>query len=49
MKMQTSADKRRVQRSASRRAAGSETMNLPRMFLFLELFVEKDIPGRSNK
>jgi hypothetical protein len=44
MKMQTSAGKRRTQRSAAQKAAGLETMNLPRLFLFLEVFVEKDIP-----
>lgn len=49
MKMQNSTDKRRAQRSVSRRAAANEALNLPRLFLFLELFVEKDIPYRSTK
>ena len=33
----------------ARRAAPAEMMNLPRVFLFLELFVEKDIAERSTK
>jgi hypothetical protein len=49
MKMQNSVGKPRPARNASRRAAGNEVMNLPRLFLFLELFVEKDIPERSTK
>jgi hypothetical protein len=48
MKMQSSAGKRRTQRSATRKAAGLDTLNLPRLFLFMEVFVEKDIP-LSNK
>jgi hypothetical protein len=44
MKMQTSAGKRRTNRSAAQKVAGIETMNLPRLFLFLEVFVEKGIP-----
>jgi hypothetical protein len=48
MKMQTSTGKRCVQRGASQKAARIETMNLPRLFLFLEVFVEKDIPLSSK-
>jgi hypothetical protein len=44
MKMRTSPGKRRTQRGASQKVAGLETMNLPRLFLFLEVFVEKDMP-----
>jgi hypothetical protein len=49
MKMRNSVGKPRAARNAPRSAAGNEVMNLPRVFLFLELFVEKDIPGRSTK
>jgi hypothetical protein len=49
MKMRNSIGKKPAGREVSRRASGSEAVNLPRMFLFLELFVEKEIPERSTK
>ena len=49
MKMRNSIGKKPVARVVSRRASGSEVMNLPRVFLFLELFVDKDISQRSTK
>ncbi len=49
MKMQHSTAKKRAGREASRRASQYEVMNMPRLYLFLELFVEKEIPGRSGK
>jgi len=49
MKMQTTAGKKPATRTASRRASRSDTIDLPRMFLFLELFVDKDIHQRSGK
>ena len=49
MKMQTTAGKKPATRTASRRASRSDTIDLPRMFLFLELFVDKDIQQRSGK
>ncbi len=48
MKMQTTSVKRRTLRNATQKTAGAETMNLPRLFLFLEVFVEKDIPLSSK-
>jgi hypothetical protein len=33
----------------ARRALRAEVLNLPRVFLFLELFVDKDISSRSTK
>jgi hypothetical protein len=48
MKMRNSNDKKSVTRDISRRVSRNE-VNLPRMFLFLELFVDKDIPQRSSK
>ena len=47
MKMRTPAGKKAVR--PARRAARAEVMSLPRVFLFLELFVEKEIPERSTK
>jgi hypothetical protein len=41
--------KKRMARHEPRRASRSEPMNLPRTFLFMELFVDKDIPHRSTK
>ncbi|HEX4085276.1 MAG TPA: hypothetical protein VHY22_10220 [Chthoniobacteraceae bacterium] len=32
-----------------RKAVRHENLNLPRVYLFLELFVEKEISGRSAK
>ena len=49
MKMRNSVAKKSAARDTSRRTSRSEVVNLPRMFLFLELFVEKDIPNRSTK
>ncbi len=49
MKMHTSIGKKPVSRDAARRTSRIEALNLPRVFLFLELFVDKDIPYRSNK
>ena len=49
MKMRNSNEKKAVSREVSRRASRSEVLNLPRMFLFLELFVDKDISHRSTK
>jgi hypothetical protein len=49
MKMRNSTCKRPAQRAAARRASRNDEVNLPRMFLFLELFVDKDIPHRSTK
>lgn len=48
MKMRTAVVKKPVSRHASR-TAGTESLNLPRLFLFLELFVDRDIPQRSTK
>jgi hypothetical protein len=47
MKMRTS--KKPAGREVSRRASRTEAMNLPRVFLFLELFVDREIPQRSTK
>jgi hypothetical protein len=49
MKMRNSIGKRRAGREASRRASQLDVLSLPRLFLFLELFVEKEIPERSAK
>jgi len=49
MKMRNSVGKKTPSRDLSRRASRSEALNMPRLFLFLELFVEKEIPGRSAK
>jgi hypothetical protein len=49
MKMQNSIGKKPAARAVSRRASRSNTIDLPRMFLFLELFVDKDIHQRSGK
>ena len=49
MKMRNSIGKKRAGREASRRDLGCEMMSLPRLFLFLELFVDKEIPERSTK
>jgi hypothetical protein len=48
MKMRNSIVKKPAARVASRRASRIE-VNLPRMFLFLEVFVDKEIPQRSTK
>ncbi len=44
MKMRTTNGKKPAGREVSRQTSRSEVMNLPRVFLFLELFVDKDIP-----
>ena len=49
MKMRTSLGKKRVARNAARQSLHSDGISLPRVFLFLELFVDKDIPQRSTK
>ena len=50
MKMRNSSiGKKPAGRQAARRSSGIDTMNLPRLFLFLELFVEKELPERSTK
>jgi hypothetical protein len=49
MKMRNSIGKRHAGRETSRRASASEVLSLPRLFLFLELFVDKEIPERSTK
>jgi hypothetical protein len=49
MKTQTSIAKKRVVHRTSRPQSGRPGINLPRLFLFLEVFVEKEIPGRSTK
>jgi hypothetical protein len=49
MKMRNSIGKKAVTRDASRRTSRNDSVNMPRMFLFLELFVDKDIPQRSTK
>jgi len=49
MKMRHSIGKKRASRDVSRRASRHNAMNLPRVYLFLELFVDKDIPQRSTK
>jgi hypothetical protein len=49
MKMHSSNGKKAAVRDVTRRASRNVAMNLPRMFLFLELFVDKDIPERSTK
>jgi hypothetical protein len=49
MKMRNSHGKKPAAREDVRRASRAEAINLPRLFLFLEVFVEKDLPGRSAK
>jgi hypothetical protein len=49
MKMRSSITKKRGGRVASRRSSGNEIISLPRMYLFLEVFVDKEIPERSTK
>jgi len=49
MKMRNSIGKKRAGREAARRVSGTEALSLPRLFLFLELFVDKEIPERSTK
>jgi hypothetical protein len=41
--------KKTTARDAGRQTSRAEVLNLPRVFLFLELFVEKELPGRSTK
>jgi len=47
MKMRNSTAKKSGARQVSARPSRGELINLPRVYLFLELFV--DIPGRSSK
>jgi hypothetical protein len=49
MKMRNSNAKKAAPRDLSRRTFRNGEVNLPRLFLFLELFVDKDIPHRSTK
>jgi hypothetical protein len=49
MKMRNSVGKKGTGREAARHVSSCEGMSLPRLFLFLELFVAKDIPERSTK
>jgi hypothetical protein len=49
MKMRDHTAKKRATRHVARHATRSDGANLPRMYLFLELFVDKDIPQRSTK
>jgi hypothetical protein len=44
MKMPNSQGKPRPRRGIARKTTGIDSMNLPRLFLFLEVFVEKDLP-----
>ncbi|MGA3170021.1 MAG: hypothetical protein ABSE62_03325 [Chthoniobacteraceae bacterium] len=46
MKMRNSSNGKKL---GARRAPRTEVLNLPRLFLFLELFVDKDISSRSTK
>jgi len=46
MKVRNSTCKKLLPRKAARH---DQHINLPRIYLFLELFVEKEIPGRSTK
>jgi hypothetical protein len=48
MKIRNTTVKRRTGRAVSRHSTGA-AMNLPRLFLFLEVFVEKEVPGRSAR
>jgi hypothetical protein len=48
MKMRNSNGKKAA-KDVSRRASRAESLNLPRIFLFLELFVDKDVQGQSTK
>ncbi len=49
MKMRNSIGKKRAARVLRRDGNRGEMLNLPRLFLFFELFVDKDIPERSTK
>jgi hypothetical protein len=49
MKMRNSIGKKSAAREDVRRASRADAINLPRLFLFLEVFVEKEISGRSAK
>ena len=49
MKMRNSIGKKRSARVPARHASRHEGLSLPRVFLFLELFVDKDLPQRSTK
>jgi hypothetical protein len=49
MKFRNSNDKKLAGKDAARRVSRADTLNLPRVFLFLEVFVEKEVSGRSTK
>jgi len=49
MKLRNTTGKKPAGRVANRKASSADVVNLPRVFLFLELFVEKEVPGRSTK
>ena len=49
MKMRNPIARKPPTRQASRHTSQSSGVNLPRIYLFLELFVDKDIPHRSTK
>jgi hypothetical protein len=41
--------KKRATRDVSRRTSPHDVINAPRLYLFLEVFVDKAIPQRSTK
>jgi hypothetical protein len=49
MKMRNSPGKKPAAREMVRRASRADAINLPRLFLFLEVFVEKEVSERSAK
>lgn len=49
MKAQSKSISRAARRTVSRKDASLGNCNLARLFLFLEVFVDKEVPGRSLK
>jgi hypothetical protein len=50
MKMRNSSGKKRASRDMAHRASSRHAaVNVPRLYLFMEVFVDKDIPDRSTK
>jgi hypothetical protein len=49
MKIRNSTGKKPGARESVHRASRVDALNLPRVFLFLEVFVEKEVAGRSTK
>jgi hypothetical protein len=49
MKTQNSIAKKRATRHFARHQSGHNEVDLPRLYLFLELFVDKAIPACSDK